>query len=136
MRSWKAATIVTADAVRSCVPPSVFSIAFTFVIPTSPSMKLNVPPMDLRIAATVLQHGGVLVTRNRRDFAQFCKDRTVLDACCYTGGFAVAAKAGGAVAIGIALGAGVGAASTAPSRRCRMNAPHVLQASPSRPYTK
>ena len=31
-------------------------------------MKLNVRKMDLRIAATVLEHGGVLATRNVRDF--------------------------------------------------------------------
>lgn len=29
---------------------------------------------------------------NRRQLAAFCKDRTVLDICCYTGGFAVQAK--------------------------------------------
>ncbi len=29
---------------------------------------------------------------NRRRFASFCDDRDVLDACCYTGGFAVAAR--------------------------------------------
>ena len=29
---------------------------------------------------------------NRRRLAQFCRDRTVLDICCYTGGFAVQAK--------------------------------------------
>jgi tRNA(fMet)-specific endonuclease VapC len=31
-------------------------------------MHLNVRKMDLRIAAVVLEHGGVLVTRNVRDF--------------------------------------------------------------------
>ena len=31
-------------------------------------MNLNVRKMDLRIAAVVLEHGGVLVTRNVRDF--------------------------------------------------------------------
>jgi tRNA(fMet)-specific endonuclease VapC len=31
-------------------------------------MKLNVAKMDLRIAAITLEHGGVLVTRNMRDF--------------------------------------------------------------------
>lgn len=29
---------------------------------------------------------------NRRQLASFCRDRTVLDVCCYTGGFAVQAK--------------------------------------------
>jgi tRNA(fMet)-specific endonuclease VapC len=32
------------------------------------SMNLNVRKMDLRIAAITLEHGGVLVTRNTRDF--------------------------------------------------------------------
>jgi tRNA(fMet)-specific endonuclease VapC len=32
------------------------------------SMNLNVRKMDLRIAATVLEHAGTLVTRNLRDF--------------------------------------------------------------------
>jgi tRNA(fMet)-specific endonuclease VapC len=31
-------------------------------------MKLNVPKMDLPIAAIVLEHGATLVTRNTRDF--------------------------------------------------------------------
>jgi tRNA(fMet)-specific endonuclease VapC len=31
-------------------------------------MKLNVAKMDLRIAAITLEHAGVLVTRNMRDF--------------------------------------------------------------------
>ncbi len=31
-------------------------------------MNLNVRKMDLRIAAVVLEYGGVLVTRNVRDF--------------------------------------------------------------------
>lgn len=33
-------------------------------------LKLNVGRMDLRIAATVLEHGGILVTRNARDFGR------------------------------------------------------------------
>jgi tRNA(fMet)-specific endonuclease VapC len=33
-------------------------------------MKLNVRRMDLRIAAIVLEHGGILVTRNNRDFGR------------------------------------------------------------------
>jgi tRNA(fMet)-specific endonuclease VapC len=32
------------------------------------TMKLNVRKMDLRIAAITLEHGGILVTRNLRDF--------------------------------------------------------------------
>ena len=35
---------------------------------TLKSLKLNVRKMDLRIAAIVLDHGGILVTRNLRDF--------------------------------------------------------------------
>jgi len=32
------------------------------------ALKLNVGKMDLAIAAIVLEHGGILVTRNTRDF--------------------------------------------------------------------
>ena len=32
---------------------------------------------------------------NRRELAKFCKDRTVLDACCYTGGFGLNAQVRG-----------------------------------------
>ncbi|MCI0462635.1 MAG: type II toxin-antitoxin system VapC family toxin [Gemmataceae bacterium] len=32
------------------------------------AQKLNVAKMDLRIAAITLEHGGILVTRNMRDF--------------------------------------------------------------------
>jgi tRNA(fMet)-specific endonuclease VapC len=32
------------------------------------AMKLNVRKMDLRIAAITLEHGGILITRNLRDF--------------------------------------------------------------------
>jgi tRNA(fMet)-specific endonuclease VapC len=32
------------------------------------SLKLNVRKADLRIAAITLQHGGILITRNLRDF--------------------------------------------------------------------
>ena len=32
------------------------------------SLKLNVAKMDLRIAAVTLEHGGILVTQNVRDF--------------------------------------------------------------------
>jgi tRNA(fMet)-specific endonuclease VapC len=37
---------------------------------TLKKLKLNVGKMDLRIAATVLEVGGTLVTRNARDFKQ------------------------------------------------------------------
>lgn len=33
-------------------------------------MRLKVRKMDLQIAATALQHNGIIVTRNRRDFAK------------------------------------------------------------------
>lgn len=33
-------------------------------------LKLKIGTMDLRIAATTLEHGGVLVTRNVRDFSR------------------------------------------------------------------
>lgn len=32
--------------------------------------KIRLGTMDLRIAATVIAHDGILVTRNRRDFEQ------------------------------------------------------------------
>ena len=32
--------------------------------------KLNVGPMDLRIAAIALEEGGIVVTRNVRDFGR------------------------------------------------------------------
>ncbi|HWE35146.1 MAG TPA: class I SAM-dependent rRNA methyltransferase [Isosphaeraceae bacterium] len=32
---------------------------------------------------------------NRRDLARFCRDKTVLDVCCYTGGFSIHALAAG-----------------------------------------
>ena len=34
------------------------------------ALKLNIGKMDLAIAAIVLEHGGVLVTRNTRDFSR------------------------------------------------------------------
>jgi tRNA(fMet)-specific endonuclease VapC len=34
------------------------------------ALKLNIAKMDLRIAAITLEHGGILVTRNLRDFQQ------------------------------------------------------------------
>ena len=40
--------------------------------------KLNVGKMDLRIAATALEHGGIVVTRNVRDFRRI-PDLTVED---------------------------------------------------------
>jgi tRNA(fMet)-specific endonuclease VapC len=41
-------------------------------------LKLNVGKMDLRIAAVVLEHGAVLVTRNVRDF-QWIPNLTIED---------------------------------------------------------
>jgi 23S rRNA (cytosine1962-C5)-methyltransferase len=45
---------------------------------------------------------------NRRQLATFCRDRSVLDLCCYTGGFAVQAKkmGGAAEVIGVDLDEG------------------------------
>jgi 23S rRNA (cytosine1962-C5)-methyltransferase len=45
---------------------------------------------------------------NRRMLATFCKDKTVLDLCCYTGGFAIQAKklGGAGEVIGVDLDAG------------------------------
>jgi 23S rRNA (cytosine1962-C5)-methyltransferase len=45
---------------------------------------------------------------NRRMLASFCKDKTVLDLCCYTGGFAIQAKklGGAGEVIGVDLDAG------------------------------
>jgi 23S rRNA (cytosine1962-C5)-methyltransferase len=45
---------------------------------------------------------------NRRLLASFCKDKTVLDLCCYTGGFAVQAKklGGASDCVGVDLDAG------------------------------
>lgn len=42
---------------------------------------------------------------NRRQLAHYCKDRSVLDVCCYTGGFAIQAKklGGAAEVIGVDL---------------------------------
>jgi tRNA(fMet)-specific endonuclease VapC len=42
------------------------------------ALRLNVRVMDLRIAAITLEHGGILVTRNLRDF-QRVPDLTVED---------------------------------------------------------
>jgi len=49
------------------LPFSLSAIArFQYLI----GLKLNVGRMDLRLAAIVLEHQGVLVTRNSRDFAR------------------------------------------------------------------
>jgi tRNA(fMet)-specific endonuclease VapC len=34
------------------------------------ALRLNVGLMDLRIAAVTLEHGAIVVTRNRRDFSR------------------------------------------------------------------
>jgi len=59
---------------------SLKSLADMAILPFSPAaiarfhrlsaMRLNVGRMDLRIAATVLDIGATLVTRNRRDFGR------------------------------------------------------------------
>ncbi len=59
---------------------SLQSLARMPVLPFSPptiarfqqlvAMRLNVGRMDLRIAATVLEVGATVVTRNRRDFGR------------------------------------------------------------------
>jgi tRNA(fMet)-specific endonuclease VapC len=45
-----------------------FSVAAIACYDGLRSLKLNVRAMDLRIAAVTLEHGGILVTRNLRDF--------------------------------------------------------------------
>ena len=46
-------------------PPAAFTRYHQLI-----GLKLNVGRMDLRIAATVLEVGGILVTRNVRDFGR------------------------------------------------------------------
>jgi tRNA(fMet)-specific endonuclease VapC len=46
-------------------PPAAFARYHHLI-----GLKLNVGRMDLRIAATVLEHRGILVTRNVRDFGR------------------------------------------------------------------
>lgn len=75
-----------------------------------PQEGFDAPPISsegLRDAVTIQEYGTRFRVRfegshktgffcdqrdNRRRLADFCKDRTVLDLCCYTGGFSVQAK--------------------------------------------
>jgi tRNA(fMet)-specific endonuclease VapC len=51
-------------AILPCPPPAIARFHHLVV------MELNVGRMDLRIAATALEVGATLVTRNRRDFGR------------------------------------------------------------------
>ena len=68
------------DRLAALLADAVAFLAFFPVLPlTEPAidrfdqlvaLKLNVGRMDLRIAATALEHGGIVVTRNGRDFGR------------------------------------------------------------------
>jgi tRNA(fMet)-specific endonuclease VapC len=61
-----------ADTVRSLTRLTIlpFTLSAIARYQQLSRMKLNVRRMDLRIAAIVLEDGGTLVTRNRRDFGR------------------------------------------------------------------
>jgi tRNA(fMet)-specific endonuclease VapC len=58
------------DAVKICASVRVlpYTVAAIARYRTLHAAKLNVRPMDLRIAAVALEQGAIVVTRNRRDF--------------------------------------------------------------------
>jgi|SRR5579883_2328218 len=59
-----------ADAIRFVSRLQILTFPETAILryQNLKSQKLNIGKMDLRIAAIVLEHGGILVTRNTRDF--------------------------------------------------------------------
>jgi tRNA(fMet)-specific endonuclease VapC len=59
-----------AETVHALAPLTILPFTASAIVRSQQLIgsKLNVGRMDLRIAAIVLEHGGILVTRNTRDF--------------------------------------------------------------------